>query len=563
MTVIRPDSVEQVATTVTPPQAYAQNEQLFRAMEALFPVTFRAQPESDAQDRGPALLLGCSRADALAMAGKGRRCLAFLGGDAAIGNGRTRRVVFGNMDAVPRHFRRRTLVERSPTDFCCTPLEPDLGDVVIATIDERPLWVHRPAREGRGALDMVAVSPFLTDSSSLLAEEFSRERFMGLLPLLHFLQQICAARNWTSPPLRACFVFDDLNLRRKSYGCLDYRSLAAHARQHRYHAAIATIPLDAGRTSPDTAALFRDYPGQLSLAIHGNDHLSLELARECPESERIAVLAQARRRMAALEQRYCLSVCAVEEPPFGVIRADYFPALAALEYEATLLTLRQFRQCNSPASLPPAFGLAAAEYLPGGLAMIPRITAAPGWETEATLAAFLGQPVVIAGHHFDASGGLRFLECIAEYVNGLGPVVWSSLSTIARSSFLQRRDGRTLSVRAASRRIEVAVPTEVEEILLQRPWVTDDDMEELAWGKPGQAALGRVASGGRSTRIPTMGEALLEIVSPVQGPVDPMLVAPPPPRAWPVVRRAFTEARDRYYPFLPGSLRRRLATMSS
>ena len=55
------------------------------------------------------------------------------------------------------------------------------------------------------------------------------------------------------------------------------RELLDHADAHGYHAAMAMIPLDAGRPNPATAALFRRRADRLSLVFHGNDHIKREL----------------------------------------------------------------------------------------------------------------------------------------------------------------------------------------------------------------------------------------------------------------------------------------------
>ena len=59
-----------------------------------------------------------------------------------------------------------------------------------------------------------------------------------------------AEPRWRTPPLRASFVFDDPNLRRASYGFVRYAELARHADRYGYHAAMATIPLDARVRAP-------------------------------------------------------------------------------------------------------------------------------------------------------------------------------------------------------------------------------------------------------------------------------------------------------------------------
>ena len=92
------------------------------------------------------------------------------------------------------------------------------------------------------------------------------------IALVQFLRGPSSPTGWHPAPLRAAFLFDDPNLRWRSYGFIDYRSLLAHADEHGYHASMAMIPLDAGRPHPATAAMFRRRADRLSLIVHGNDH---------------------------------------------------------------------------------------------------------------------------------------------------------------------------------------------------------------------------------------------------------------------------------------------------
>ena len=427
-------------------------------------------------------------------------------------------------------------------------------EVVIATCNGHPVWVRRPAFAGRGAMDLSSVPLPKLGPDLLLVQCFNREQFLGVLPILNFLKTICAESEWSTPPLRASLVFDDVNLRWDTYGCLNFRALAESARERGYHAGVAVIPLDAGGVQRETAALFRERPDQLSILIHGNKHLKFELTRDRPAMERITILAEARQRMSSLAEMHKLSVCAVAEPPYGIFRNSYVHALAALEYEAVLCTIRQFLQCNPASAQSPSFGLAAAECMPGGLAMIPRIPAAAGWETESVLAAFLGQPVVIAGHHFDADRKLSFIEQLVDHVNGLGPVNWSNLSDVAASRFVWRKEGATVRIRAFGRRIVAPIPDGVNAVVVERPWIDDGSKEVLNSGPlRGEAASQRCPDVSES--FPVVAGKTLEIISPIPHPVDPLQIVLPPASPWPVLRRTLAEARDRLYPYLPSPLR--------
>ena len=50
---------------------------------------------------------------------------------------------------------------------------------------------------------------------------------------------------------------DDPNLRRPTYGYIDYEDMATSAREHNYHVSIAMVPLDGRFMSASTVRLFK------------------------------------------------------------------------------------------------------------------------------------------------------------------------------------------------------------------------------------------------------------------------------------------------------------------
>jgi len=138
------------------------------------------------------------------------------------------------------------------------------------------------------------VLPELEDGQALYALLSARP--IATVAVTQFLRALAPPSSTT---LRPCIVFDDPNLRWRTYGHLDYDRLLAHADEHDYHAAMAMIPLDAGRAHGRTAALYRRRPDRLSLVYHGNDHRSHELLRVADRQAALAAAAQALRRVAA------------------------------------------------------------------------------------------------------------------------------------------------------------------------------------------------------------------------------------------------------------------------
>ena len=148
---------------------------------------------------------------------------------------------------------------------------------VMATLNDTPAWLQHG--DGDARHDIVALSPPELDDGLALRHFLNERQFLRLLPLIHFLREVTSDLRWRPPPLRACFIFDDPNLHRESYGFLAYGAMAAHARRHGYHAAIATIPFDGWYASPRAVRTFAANRDHLSLLVHGNDHVQALLSR--------------------------------------------------------------------------------------------------------------------------------------------------------------------------------------------------------------------------------------------------------------------------------------------
>lgn len=142
-------------------------------------------------------------------------------------------------------------------------LNPAEGDSTLASLDSRKLWLFRS--NGRAELHTVGTELPSLQSDQLLWQHLRPDGWLAPLPLLHFVRHVTAGIDWSSAPQCACFIFDDPNLHSARYGYLDYARLAAHARVHKYHVAIATVPLDAWYAGPKAVEVFRTHSECLSL----------------------------------------------------------------------------------------------------------------------------------------------------------------------------------------------------------------------------------------------------------------------------------------------------------
>jgi hypothetical protein len=535
------------AIGIGPPGQIVPFIRLLAALEKVFPVSFESRSDGDFGGLDALVLLTGDVGSAEAASRNCLPCYVVLTNDGVAVRGHGASIHLGVHPLVFDGLRGRLLLD--PEDEVAAPITVQARDDVLLSRDGQALWVYRAT--DTTSLHIVALAPPKLADGEVLEDHFNGRRFLRLLPLMHFLKSLTRPVAWEEMPLRACCIFDDPSLLGASYGCLDFRQVADHARDHRYHAVIATIPLQTRWASERASTIFRERSAQLSLLIHGNNHTYREFAQRRSPAENLALLAQALRRVEEFEHRHALKICRVMEPPFGLIGDDVLAPLERLGYEGVMIDPEQYLQFNRATRTAPSASLSATGWVSGGLCCIPRIRlASRWWRNEVALGAFMGVPLALVGHHCDAQDSLSLLSDVAATVNSLGHVVWSSLTGIVRANYRTRCEGGTITVRMSSRRIVLPVPTGVQAMIVERPWLSDQ-------GEPLQMRGGAtLVAGGTSEPIPVEGGTVLEIVSPDPAAIDPGSVPAPAGSLWPVTRRLLTEARDRLYPYLPKTNRR-------
>ena len=445
-------------------------------------------------------------------------------------------------DRLARALRGQRLVERTAPPP--RPLAPAAGQEVLAEVGDAPVWLR--ADDGGVARETAAAAPPALGHGDLLRDHLAAGRFWSLLPIVHFLQGVCGKR--VDQPLRACFVIDDPNIRFSSYGSVRYRELAADAREHGYHVAVATIPLDLTLPGHRAAAVFREHPRRLSLVVHGNDHVRLELERARSERDADRLVTTAIARVERFERRAGLRIERVMCPPHGGCSP------------ATLRSLFAHGFLGLAASRPfPWNGFAeqdqwpAAGWLPaqlaGGLPVLPRYSLANDLD-DLVFRALLGGPLIIYCHQADLQAGLDPFREAAARAAGLGDVEWTSLAEIARRNVsvhdsgelatvtLYSRDARVCRPRAP--RLSIVVPRIYAPGQAPALWVDGvaHDVEPLPDGR------------GAVTIANDHGGELLRVRLVTADGATRADVAAGRPGAWPLARRAMTECRDRWKPKL-------------
>ncbi len=235
-------------------------------------------------------------------------------------------------------------------------------------------------------------------------------------------------------------MIDDPNLRRPRYGHIDYAKLLAHTRTHGYHVAIAMVPLDARVAHARAVKIFREGARNLSLCIHGNNHDGPELGRPTSDAEALALVGQALRRTAAFERRTGLTVDRVMIPPHERLSEPVARALRKCGFEGVCTTRPYPWMADTLErhwlTRPPEAGPLAAwgpmDLVAGGLPVLLRAEFSHPRE-DLALRAFLGQPLILYGHHDLLAEGPDALAQSAAEINRLGEVRWCSLGAIARA----------------------------------------------------------------------------------------------------------------------------------
>jgi hypothetical protein len=461
-------------------------------------------------------------------------------------------VLFGESSFLDPRLCRRSLVERAARISCDVGAA---GLVMAADAKMVPIW----AKElGDAEVDRVGVAAPMLSEGEALRDHFSPGRFVALLPLVHFLRDALAAGGstaWKPPPLRATFIVDDPNLRRRTYGPLDYRRLAADAAEHGYHVGVATIPLDARAATPAVARIFREHGDVLSLSIHGNDHDGGELGKQASRDHAAQVLAQAVRRIRRLEERNGLAVSRVMVPPHEACTPQVLSLLMLLGFDGVCMTRPHPWISLGEQSSP----YATTEHdVDAGWA--PAVMQADGFpvflrrqfsETdEIVLNAYLNQPLIFYGHISDLVRGLAPLRSTAAAINSLGRVRWCSLGDLAASNYMTARpaNGRLL-VKPFARRVVLSDIAETDEVEILWPTARD-----------GRVRVNHLQDDGRSIHVQDypaheplrlrQGAAAVDATFVPNAAIDSASIARRRTAARALVRRTLTEARDRTLPRL-------------
>ena len=356
---------------------------------------------------------------------------------------------------VPIPFRGRILTTKAMGNGSCLKVRPN--EKVLAKCEHGTIWTVSQKNEIKHFRSSLPLPKF-SDNESFF-DVFNGENFLEMLPLMQFLREVCAKISYKSPPLRAAYIFDDPNLHWPKYGYVNYREIAAHAKRENYHVSFATIPMDMWYTHTATANIFRQNTPWLSLLIHGNNHAKEELSKKYSKEKRRALLQQAIRRIDRFEQKYNLRVCRVMVPPHGACSNEMLTELPRNGFESACISTGSLRAHNSRKSWIKTLGFFPSEVIEG-CPVLPRAGLNGNVKNAILVAAYLGRPIILRGHHKDLKDGIDVLDIFAQFINSLGNVNWTNLTNLSRLNYLWRIKGKQCRIRPLGNKVDFQLPSE-------------------------------------------------------------------------------------------------------
>jgi hypothetical protein len=378
-------------------------------------------------------------------------------------------VKFADDPDVPFPFRNRKVNTKLTQVEAVLSARPD--EMILASSNRGAIWVMSRVG-GVKHFRSVLPLPYISINESF-HDVFNGEYFLEMLVLLQFIRGITEKAAYQNPPLRASFIIDDPNLHWPKYGFITYKNIITHAQKENYHVSFATIPLDTWFTHTATADLFRANSRRLSLLIHGNNHGKKELALDYSESMRKALLRQAILRINSLEQKANISICRVMVPPHGACSDEMLAELPKCGFESACISAGSLRAHNQEKLWTKTLGFSPSEVIQG-CPVLPRWGLTGYVKNNLLIAAYLGQPMILRGHHQDLKNGPEVLDEYAKFINSLGEIFWSSMTDLSRMNYLWRTEGTKCRVKPLGRNIVFEVPNGVTEVIVESANTVDN-----------------------------------------------------------------------------------------
>ncbi|MDQ3314857.1 MAG: hypothetical protein M3505_09570 [Verrucomicrobiota bacterium] len=262
-----------------------------------------------------------------------------------------------------------------------------------------------------------------------------REHVLTALPFVLFVKWAFSGSCWHSAEVNACLIIDDPVLK-PTDGFLNFKELLRLTKRHRFSANIAFIPWNWRRSAPEVIRLFRENPDQLSISVHGCDHVRAEFGS--PDQQRLHGKAEeALERMERHEANTGLRHDRVMVFPQGVFSEAAMSAIKRTELMAAVNN-DTLSADPSPRAITIAdvWDIAVMRY-----SDFPLFTRRYPWEGVENFAfdILLGKPAISIIHHDYCSDHCQRLVQFVDQLNALKcEVAWRSLGEVVRRSCRMR-----------------------------------------------------------------------------------------------------------------------------
>lgn len=289
---------------------------------------------------------------------------------------------------------------------------------------------------------------FIKRSSGVVSSSIT-EVFSSVAPFVIFLRDVAGEYAWHLDGHYANFTIDDPWLI-QPYGNLDYVTLLAAMKKHKFHTTIAFVPWNYDRSKPDIRDLFRENPKYYSICIHGNDHTHREFGDYSlsPLPKQTDDIKQAVARMEKFHSLTGVNYDRLMVFPHGVAPEATFEQLNRYGFLGTANSLNAPLDDQSQEN--PLDHLRPFTNKYQGLLSIFRYSAeTPISDTDLAVQAYLGNPILVYAHQKAFRGGSKFIADVVDRINKTVPDVrWVSLGDMARHLYLQRKrdDGRGFDI---------------------------------------------------------------------------------------------------------------------
>lgn len=518
-------------------------KRLFGLLGEILNFSFEERTFGDDSTVDAWVLLGTDHESVSRIALSDRSCYVVIPDDQLVPCGKSPKLQFGAHPILAGVLSGRQIISDEAVELKSLPKYLQ-NITALACKEGAPVWAIQEHQK-RCHHYVATPIPQLGEGEPLFSY-FSGERFLALLPLFFFLNSLSEDRRWEQPPLQASFMFDDPNLHWPTYGFISYPKLLQHAMSYNYHASFATIPLDAWFVHSPTALLFKSNVERLSMAFHGNNHLSNELARPYSAENLSRLLRESLQRIERLEDRAGLKVARVMIPPHGALSEQSLSSLAQLGFEAACTSSGSLHYHNKRSEWAVTVGMRPCDMI-AGLPVLPRFGLSASCHNRVLVAALLHQPIIPRAHHQDVAEGFGLLDDLSVFINSLGGVKWTDMKSICRRQYARMIDRDILCVKMLSKRIEVYAPEGINRIQIMRSWRDASVSVPMRWRARGGDP--RWSSCENQEFIAVKPREIIDIaaVPSTRNLAEPIT---PTPRLFPVVRRIMTETRDRIHPHM-------------